>query len=342
MVANPNQPDFRSPSVSGNLVRHHKRLAGGFTLLELVLTLAMSVVLMVLIGGAVQFYGRDMNLRDMDVRQTQLAAALIQMIENDLRSCVFGEPTDMQPLEMLLASISDSEIVDSEEDLSAAGIESDDVGFAGDSSGADLLTSTTVLQSPGMIGDSTSIQIDLSRLPRLEEYQVLFDATIGNLEDIPSDLKTVAYYVQAAGTIAGVQDQLGGVTNQATSGTASTLPSGGSVAGGLVRRALDRSGTVYATQTSGLTALSQSGDLLAPEVTAITFEYFDGTNWLTYWNSDEFGQLPFAVRVRISMNDVSSVEENAVRQFSHVVQIPLARPTETDDTADANLEEAGL
>lgn len=347
MIATPNQSDFCSQSVSRNLVRHHKRLAGGFTLLELVLTLAMSVVLMVLIGGAVQFYGRDMNLRDMDVRQTQLAAALIQMIENDLRSCVFGEPTDMQPLEMLLASTSDSEIVDSEEDLSAAGIESDDVGFADDSSGADLLTSTTVLQSPGMIGDSTSIQIDLSRLPRLEEYQVLFDATIGNLEDIPSDLKTVSYYVQAAGMIAGVQDQLEGVTNQAISGTVSTLPSGGSaaggsVAGGLVRRALDRSGTVYATQTSGLTALSQSGDLLAPEVTAITFEYFDGTNWLTYWNSDEFGQLPFAVRVRISMNDVSSVEENAVRQFSHVVQIPLARPAETDDTADANLEEAGL
>lgn len=352
MVANPNQSDLRSQSVSRNLVRHHKRLAGGFTLLELVLTLAMSVVLMVLIGGAVQFYGRDMNLRDMDLRQTQLAAALIQMIENDLRSCVFGEPTDMQPLETLLASTSGGEIVDSEEDLSAAGIESDDAGLTDESSGADLLTSTTVLQSPGMIGDSTSIQIDLSRLPRLEEYQVLFDATIGNLEDIPSDLKTVTYYVQAAGTIAGVQDQLEGVTNQATSGTASTLPSGGSVAGGsvagglvaggLVRRALDRSGTVYATQISGLTALSQSGDLLAPEVTAITFEYFDGTNWLTYWNSDEFGQLPFAVRVRISMNDVSSIEENAVRQFSHVVQIPLARPVETDDTADANLEGAGL
>lgn len=347
MVANPNQSDLRSQSVSRNLVRHHKRLAGGFTLLELVLTLAMSVVLMVLIGGAVQFYGRDMNLRDMDLRQTQLAAALIQMIENDLRSCVFGEPTDMQPLETLLASTSGSEIVDSEEDLSAAGIESDDAGLTDESSGADLLTSTTVLQSPGMIGDSTSIQIDLSRLPRLEEYQVLFDATIGNLEDIPSDLKTVTYYVQAAGTIAGVQDQLEGVTNQATSGTASTLPSSGSVAvgsvaGGLVRRALDRSGTVYATQISGLTALSQSGDLLAPEVTAITFEYFDGTNWLTYWNSDEFGQLPFAVRVRISMNDVSSIEDNAVRQFSHVVQIPLARPAETDDTADANLEEAGL
>ena len=41
-----------------------------FTLLELVLALSMSVVLMVLIGGALQFYARDMNVRDMDIRQT--------------------------------------------------------------------------------------------------------------------------------------------------------------------------------------------------------------------------------------------------------------------------------
>jgi type II secretory pathway pseudopilin PulG len=342
MVANPDQWTFRLQAVSRNLVRHRQRLAGGFTLLELVLTLAMSVVLMALIGGAVQFYGRDMNLRDMDVRQTQLAAALIQMIENDLRSCVFGEPTDMQPLEELLVATSGGDGGESDEDLSAAGIESDDAPFADDVLDTDLLTSATVLQSPGMIGDSTSLQIDLSRLPRLEEYQVSFDATIGNLEDIPSDLKTVTYYVQAAGTIAGVQDQLESVTSQATTGTASTLPSGTSVAGGLVRRSLDRSGTVYATESGGLTALSQSGDLLAPEVTAITFEYFDGTNWLTYWNSDEFDQLPFAVRVQISMEDVSSIEDNAVRQFTHVVQIPLARPAETDDTADADLAGAGL
>ena len=44
----------------------------GFTLLEVLLTLSMSVVLMVLVGGAIQFYGRDMAISDRDARQTHL------------------------------------------------------------------------------------------------------------------------------------------------------------------------------------------------------------------------------------------------------------------------------
>ena len=48
-----------------------------FTLLEVLLTLAMSVVLMGLIGTAFQFYAVDMNVRNMDIQQTQLAAAVI-------------------------------------------------------------------------------------------------------------------------------------------------------------------------------------------------------------------------------------------------------------------------
>ena len=100
-----------------------------FTLLELILTLAMSVVLMVLIGSAIQFYGRDMTLRDMDVRQTQLAGSLLQMIEDDLRSTVYGEPADMSALEELLTSSTGGQSQSqsaNDPDLSAAGIQSDD------------------------------------------------------------------------------------------------------------------------------------------------------------------------------------------------------------------------
>ena len=80
------------------------RYRAGFTLLEVVLTLAMSVVLMVLIGSAIQFYARDMNIRDMDIRQTQLAAAVMQMIEDDLRATLRTQPVDTAPLESLLAA----------------------------------------------------------------------------------------------------------------------------------------------------------------------------------------------------------------------------------------------
>ena len=303
-----------------------------FTLLELILTLAMSVVLMVLIGGAIQFYGRDMNLRDMDVRQTQLAGSLLQMIEDDLRSTVYGEPADMSALEALLTSTAGGQLQD-DTDLSAAGIESEDEIFPADT-GSDLALSTSVLESPGLIGGQTSIQFDLSRLPRLEEYQAMLDQTTGNIDDVPSDLKTVAYFVQEAGTISGVQDQLETVSG-----------SGGTISGGLVRRSLDRNVTVYAASTSGLITLGQSGDLLAPEVTSISFQYYDGISWLTYWNSDDEGQLPFAVKVQLTMADDSSTEDGATRVFSHVVRLPLARVAEEStetDSESSELQEVGI
>ncbi len=64
----------------------------------------MSVVLMILVGAAIQFYARDMNVRDMDIRQTQLAAAVMQMIEDDLRATLHNEPVDTSGLEALLAA----------------------------------------------------------------------------------------------------------------------------------------------------------------------------------------------------------------------------------------------
>ena len=83
---------------------NHRRAMAAFTLLEVLLTLSMSVVLMMLVGGAIQFYARDMNVRDMDIRQTQLAAAVMQMIEDDLRATLHTEPVDTSGLEALLAS----------------------------------------------------------------------------------------------------------------------------------------------------------------------------------------------------------------------------------------------
>ncbi len=65
----------------------------------------MSVVLMGLVGAAIQFYARDMDVNDMDIRQTQLASAIIQMIEDDLRATVHNDPVDMSGLATLLSTV---------------------------------------------------------------------------------------------------------------------------------------------------------------------------------------------------------------------------------------------
>ena len=196
-----------------------RKLMKAFTLLEVLLTLAMSVVLMGLIGTAFQFYAVDMNVRNMDIQQTQLAASVMQMIEDDLRSTLHSEPADMSGLEELLSSSLGGEeeggqggsSSESEEDLSAAGISmemEEEPIEAIETTSLDLTSGVAVLQTPGLVGNQYQIQLDLSRLPRLEEYVQMMDETITDLQDVPSDLKTVAYYVQSDETTGGVLDSL--------------------------------------------------------------------------------------------------------------------------------------
>lgn len=313
-----------------------------FTLLEVLLTLSMSVVLMILIGGAIQFYARDMNVRDMDIRQTQLAAAVMQMIEDDLRATLHTQPVDTSGLEALLAATSQQGSGGGggeSQDLSAAGIDSETELALEDTSTVDLASGAAVLETPGLIGNQYQIQIDLSRLPRLEEYVAMLDQITTDIDDVPSDLKTVAYFVQAAGIMGGIQDPLDTLDpDAATDGT-----------GGLVRRSLDRAATVEAVNNGNLAMLNQTGELLAPEITGIEFAYWDGLNWELEWSSDTYGELPLAVQVRIYMADPAATQESLsssaslsgepTRTFSHIVRLPLARPIESEDE---DLTGAGL
>ncbi|MDB4749353.1 prepilin-type cleavage/methylation domain-containing protein [Rubripirellula sp.] len=327
-----------------------RKMMRAFTLLEVLLTLAMSVVLMGLIGTAFQFYAVDMNVRNMDIQQTQLAAAVMQMIEDDLRATLHSEPADMSGLEELLSSSlggaeeggqggSSSE---SEEDLSAAGIsmEEEEPIEAIETTALDLTSGVAVLQTPGLVGNQYQIQLDLSRLPRLEEYVQMMDETTADLQDVPSDLKTVAYYVQSSDSTGGVLDALAELDPDATE----LMP------GGLIRRSLDRAATVEAATMGNVSTLNQTGDLLAPEIKSIEFSYWDGLTWQMEWSSDEFGELPLAVQVRIYMVDpalaatadsdtISLLGPDSMRAFSHIVRLPMAVPLETEEE---DLSEAGL
>lgn len=332
------------------LHRSGRRRRSAFTLLEVLLTLAMSVVLMVLIGAAIQFYTRNMNVRDMDIRQTQLAAAVMQMIEDDLRATLHSEPVDLSGLEAILQASAGTggggdQAVEGE-DLSAAGIDaSADETVLADVTTMDLTSGAAVLETPGLIGNQTQIQVDLSRLPRLEEYVLMMDQDATDIDDIPSDLKTVAYFVQPPGTIGGIEDSLSTMIPDAELTESLALSDGENGGGGLVRRSLDRAATTQAASTGAMTLLNQTGELLAPEVLAIEFEYWDGTMWQFQWSSDEFGELPMAVKVVLTMADPtvmaadgSGPDASATRTFTHVVRLPLAQPI--DMTEDADIEAA--
>ena len=324
------------------------RTTQGFTLLEIILSLGLSVVLMALVNSAFQFYTRDMDVSKMDIRQTVLASRILQMIEDDLRATIHGEPADMKALEALLASTGGGDIAAAAgaagdgEDLSAAGVDSgsedpeSDIALEEEESVVtnDLTSGVAILETPGLIGNQFQIQVDVSRLPRLEEYISLLSEDNSDIQDVPSDIKTVTYYVQPAG--AGVEDVL--ATDQTVTSTETT---------GLVRRSLDRAATTFAVENGNFSTLSQTGDVIAPEVVDLQFEYFDGVNWQIEWSSDTYEELPLAIRISLSMINpdlpADADQESAVRTFTHIVRLPMAKLIEEEETEEEDeLSEAGV
>ena len=148
---------------------------------------------------------------------------------------------------------------------------------------------TTPAPPPGIYGTENAIEIDVSRPPRPDEYIAEAKNRLeSKMTDIPSDTKKVSYYVQAS-QLNGIQDPL---NNAAGAGIMAN--------GGLVRRSLDRAITRWTQEQGHLDQITNTGQLLAPEIIALSFSYFDGVEWTTTWDSSAQG-LPWAIQITIAM-----------------------------------------
>lgn len=358
-----------------------KARSAGFTLLELLLALALTAVVSILIGGLVQLFlvngtrGRD------SVRQSQMARAILNMISEDVRSTVRYYPYDTSGLQQMLGGALNNAVggalggalggaagggatggagASGGNAAGGGGIGGDPTGAAGGqipggvnpatggnsggggsasgggqggtggtggaSAGAGMSMGgasgggasgsgeasgsepegAASASPPGIYGSTSSIEIDVSRLPRPDEYVVQpGNLNTGALGDMPSDIKTVGYYVQAPRSD-GVQDPLASLTSQiatASSGTSQGL------SGGLVRRSIDRAVTQYAYEMGNSDQLIRTGEIIAPEVLGIEFSYFGSNGWQLEWNSSTMG-LPSVIKVTIAMQRESSARSN--------------------------------
>lgn len=317
---------------------------GAFTLLEMLLTLAMCVVLMTLISGAISFYVDQMSSAERVYRNSQVASAVLQMIEDDLRMTLTTRPVDTSPLADVLSSASSP--------LSALGLSSgaaggtdddalpEDPELSGSSSGSEadepadaaalnVSLGGNVLMSPGLIGSSNQLQIDISRLPSLEDTAINPSLAISNgkLLDRPSDIKTVSYFVQPMGAGASMDplEELATASGLGATSNVSVMS-----AGGLVRRELDRAISTHAASTGGLSRLSSAGEIISPEVSGIQFEYYENGNWMTFYNTDSVGFLPPAIRVTLQIGGASTPSDPSqsqnVNTYTHIIYLPMSHP----------------
>ena len=305
-------------------LRYRQRLA--FTLLELILSLALTAVVAGLMGSLIQLYLVNQETGRDSVRQAQMARAILNMIAEDVRTTVRYQKFDTSGLVQLLSTDTGSSGGGasgggapsggasgggasgggapsggaSSGGASSGGASSGGASGGGASGGGASGASTStapVALPPGIYGSSTSIEIDVSRLPRPDEYYPkMGNTSTGTLGDMPSDVKTVGYYVQSPRSD-GVQDSLGQLSQEAASLTSAPVASPN---GGLVRRSVDRAVTQYAYEIAQSSQLLRTGELIAPEVLALEFQYFDGATWQTQWDGSQQG-LPHVVKITIAM-----------------------------------------
>lgn len=297
---------------------HHWRRRAAFTLIELLLSLGLIALITVMIGYLVQLYMIQQEGSRERVEQVQVARGIINTIADDIRGVIRYQVYDASVLAGMMTSSAGggagggggggggaADGPSGAGNVSGAASETGSAAAAGgqptgmDGTGSNGQASPQSAEDaetelpPGIYGTQDTIQIDVSRIPRPDQYfQQNVSSLSGNIVDIPSDLKSVTYLVQGV-TQNGVQDPFlqSNAMNEIASATGSS---------GLVRREIDRNLLAWANSNGQIEQLNRTGELLGPEVVSLGFSYFDGTEWLTSWDSSVSG-LPVLVRIRIAL-----------------------------------------
>jgi prepilin-type N-terminal cleavage/methylation domain-containing protein len=330
----------------------------GFTLLELLLALALTVVILGAISMAVDLHLRSFDDRRNYLEQSQLAHAILRIIADDIRSVVQQYEQDMSAASSLIEAAAGSQT-----DFGGAASDQDNAdtlgGDAGDAMGGELdldasmtgddllgetsentseLASNVLIPTqPGIYGNQYQLQLDVSRLPRIDELQgYAMGQMPGELIDIPSDIKTVTYYVMSGESSSG---------DSAVTTPLSDIDDPNVVRRGLVRRQLDRAVSQWALESGGMVGLDQAGEVLAEEVVGIEFLYFDGFEFRTEWDTEAEGGLPLAIEVLLmiapsgsvpatDVTSLGSMEEplDTIQYYRLMVHLPTSNAAEETDS----------
>ncbi len=332
-----------------------------FTLLEVILALALSVFVVASIAAAVRLQLVVLERQRQNIERSQIARNVLMMVKNDLRAAIQYKPADVTGLDELTVSqaaiagvaagvdpstLNTSQIDTSQLDpsqldpsqLDPAQLQSGQ-GAGQPSSGSSGAAAPSQTTSgsfssanqniaaaagepvrPGLYGNSAEILIDISRLPRIDQYSPVMAAGMQDAVSLPTDVKTVSYFVS---------DQT----------LETNLPAIGidqSPRGGLYRRQLDRAVGSFAFDIAGSMASVAETKLIATEIVEIRFQYFDGEDWQADWDSDQQNGFPLAIEIIVIVdsrrNTGSATEplnnlefdQDYMQIYRSVVNLPIA------------------
>ena len=286
-------------------IRLRRNRESGYTLLELILSLALTVVIMSIIATGIRLYLVTMAKQQAAIERRLVARAVLAMVQNDLRAAMQYKDNDYSGLNDLLKT-----------QQAIAGGPPAPAGEAEEEEDP-VYDEEVVSYRPTLIGNSNGLMVDVSRLPRLDEYNPLMPTSLDDVRT-PSDVKSVAYFVDRQS--GGIEDELEFAAPRAP--------------GGLFRREIDRAVASYRGDVGIATTPDKYTQLIASEIAEIRFRYFDGDDWQTDWNSVDDTGFPLAVEVVLVVDPARALEtagyqyngfdRDNMEQYSLVVHLPLA------------------
>lgn len=283
-----------------------RRTGNGFSLIEVLIALALTVLLLSAVYSAVGMHLRFQTAGRSRINQSQLMRAVIRKMDEDFGAIVlFVEQADPEEQS---SGVENPEQLDDVSDsaLTVGGLES-----AG--------TPITF----GVVGTSEFMHLCVSRPLRDLSYDSIYTESPSSGRS--NDLLTVTYGVGPVDLTRLVDPTF------PKYGTPPTGQFANRPLTGFGRRAIDLYAFDAATDTL------DEADVLAPEITEMTFAYFDGTAWLDSWDSRTIGGLPRAVRVTFGLWQAPQEKKSGKTSFSniqtgntfpieHVFNIPVAVP----------------
>lgn len=342
----------------------------GFTLVEVLLALALTMLLLAATYSALSLFQRVTLSGRADAERSQLARAIERRMTSDIRCVLFRqqEPETQEEEDEPAAGLATMDenvgaaddpggTTDGTSGSATAGASTGSSSSGGTTSSSSTSSSSSTgeatvpatpadayaTQSVGVFGDATTLVLHVSKPARTLVTPLPATTSSNAAMPLPgiaptavprtSDLRSISYFLAVAGG-GGLQ---GAVGNSATGGTAIFATEQGNQ--GLARLDGDRLAIQQADQAGGVDLLAQNATILAPEVTELTFRYFDGVAWVATWDSVALNALPRAIEVTIRIDvDADEVQQvsalapppppSASDVFRFVVALPLADPTQ--------------
>lgn len=293
----------------------------GFTLIEVLIALSLSVMLISAVYAAIEMHYRFQSAGRAEIRGQQLIRSLTRLIAQDI-SCV--------TLELPEESDSSSEQAADEESGNSAGVSNLSSGSTFDSALQSSNSSTSdnaagiadaflglsegvVPAVFGIYGTPDTLHMTVNLPSREMDFFPL--GMENSVEDRTSHLKIITLGLTEI-------DALGMTMLQKNLKT--TRPGVG----------LGRRVRSFYTTASGEEPL-EPHHLISPEVTELAFRYFDSGEWFDNWDSTSMGRLPRAIEVKfgiwnpppVEVGRDRSMEPGTVTDVVYVFKVPLSAPT---------------